>query len=245
MNLYSVDRDYFFDKFYEIINNAIEGFEPTEYYFLVENDVLAMKAVPEYPNKNTVTASVSFELNGAKSDVLSGLTKWTENLDNYICSFLNDKNFEVLTINPNEITKGVSIMANKEKKNVAISFASVQMFNERPLLNEDGSPRLDKNNKEIRLVSVSLPSSAEHKGFYIDLRKDFVHQSQKNEKMSYTYFRPDYEVTIHKYDKETKQREDIKISVSDLKKEMNSWRKEKNNDKTQEQNQDEPDIADE
>lgn len=114
---------------------------------------------------------------------------------------------------------------NQNKKElVYIDFSNHQMFNERIIT--------DKEGKNVTLVSVALPASAEHKGYYIDVQKQYVYSSKYNDKMSRVSFIKGQNVPIRHYDKETNIQDKIVLKAEDIKKEFSSWRnnkKEKSN----------------
>lgn len=115
----------------------------------------------------------------------------------------------------------------KKSTLVYIDFSNHQIFNERTIT--------DKEGKDITLVSISLPSSAEHKGYYIDVQKQYVFPSSYNEKMSRVSFVKGQNISIRHYDKETDTQDRIVLKAEDVKKEFSSWRnnkKEKSNDET-------------
>lgn len=111
-----------------------------------------------------------------------------------------------------------------KKELVFVDFSNQQIFNERTIK--------DKKGKDVTLVSVSLPSSAEHKGYYIDVQKQYVYPLRYNDKMSCVSFIKGQNVPIKHYDKETETQDKIILKAEDVKKEFSSWKtnkKEKSN----------------
>ena len=108
---------------------------------------------------------------------------------------------------------------NEKKEKIFVEFSKQQVFNERTIKSNDGKP--------VTLVSIALPSSAEHKGYYIDVQKRYVYSSKFNEKMSFISLLKGQNVPIRYYNKETKEQDEIIIKADDVKKEFNSWRNNK------------------
>lgn len=113
---------------------------------------------------------------------------------------------------------------------VFIDFSNQQIFNERTIKDKEGN--------DVTLVSVSLPSSAEHKGYYIDVQKQYVYPSRYNDKMSCVSFIKGQNVPIRHYDKETDTQEKIVLKAEDVKKEFSSWRNNKKEKSNNENSQD-------
>lgn len=117
-----------------------------------------------------------------------------------------------------------------KKELVFVDFSNQQIFNERTIKKDD---------KKVTLVSVSLPSSAEHNGYYIDVNKQFVYPSRYNNKMSCISYLKGQDVPIRHYDKKTDTQDKIVLKAEDVKKEFSSWRNNKKenskNENTQEQ----------
>ena len=114
-------------------------------------------------------------------------------------------------------------MAEKQQDRVSIEFSNKQIFNRRTITNKDGN--------QVDLVSISLPSASNYKGYSITANANFVYQSKFNKNMSYMYLLAGKDITIKKYDKETGVSEEKKLSVDELRKEFRSWQKEKNKNK--------------
>ena len=110
----------------------------------------------------------------------------------------------------------------KNANRVSINFSDKQMFNRR---------EITKDGEKIGLVSVSLPSTAEHSGYYFDTQEKFVHKSGYSDKMSFTSFKKGATVPIYKYDKETGEKEKVEISAEALRDEFNSWKQREEADK--------------
>lgn len=127
-------------------------------------------------------------------------------------------------------------MSNSNKKElVFVDFSNQQIFNERTIKDTKGN--------DVTLVSVSLPSSAEHKGYYIDVQKQYVYPSKYNNKMSCVSYVKGQDVPIKHYDKETKTQDKIVLKAEDVKKEFSSWRnnkKEKSNNETAQEQYSQP-----
>lgn len=159
----------------------------------------------------------------------------TEKVYNYLCNYLEGKDYEVIT-DENKLAT-LNAERNKEmakanetqnkKELVFVDFSNQQIFNERTIK--------DKEGKDVTLVSVALPSSAEHKGYYIDVQKQYVYPSRYNDKMSCVSFIKGQNVPIKHYDKETEKQDKIVLKAEDVKKEFSSWKnnkKEKSNNET-------------
>ena len=116
----------------------------------------------------------------------------------------------------------------KDTDRVSINFSNKQMFNRR---------EITKDGEKIGLVSVSLPSTSQFSGYYIDVTEKFVHKSSFNDKMSFTSYKKGSTVPIYKYDKETGEKERVEISVDALKDEFNSWKNRENRDKNNKENE--------
>lgn len=105
---------------------------------------------------------------------------------------------------------------NDIKKNrVIIQFANKQLFNRRKIVS---------NGKQICLISISLPNTAEHKGFYIDVNEQYVYKSNYSSKMSFTSFKKDSIIPIYKYYKESGKKEKIELPIDTIKAEFDSWK---------------------
>lgn len=160
----------------------------------------------------------------------------TEKVYNYLCNYLEGKNYEVITDENKMATLNAERNKamkneNKNKKELTfIDFSNQQMFNERTIKDKDGN--------DVTLVSVSLPSSAEHKGYYIDVQKQYVYPSRYNKKMSCISFVKGQDVSIKHYDKETKEQDKIVLKAEDVKKEFSSWRNNKKEKSSNETSQD-------
>lgn len=110
-------------------------------------------------------------------------------------------------------------MAEKQQDRVSIEFSNKQIFNRRTITNKDGN--------QVDLVSISLPSASQYKGYSITANANYVYQSKFNPNMSYMYLLAGKDITIKKYDKETGVSEEKKLSVDELRKEFRSWQKDK------------------
>ena len=110
-------------------------------------------------------------------------------------------------------------MAEKQQDRVSIEFSNKQIFNRRTITNKDGN--------QVDLVSISLPSASNYKGYSITANANYVYQSKFNPNMSYMYLLAGKDITIKKYDKETGASEEKKLSVDELRKEFRSWQKDK------------------
>lgn len=110
-------------------------------------------------------------------------------------------------------------MSEKQQDRVSIEFSNKQIFNRRTITNKDGNV--------VDLVSISLPSASQYKGYSITANANYVYQSKFNPNMSYMYLLAGKDMTIKKYDKETGVSEEKKLSVDELRKEFRSWQKDK------------------
>lgn len=161
----------------------------------------------------------------------------TEKVYNYLCDYLKGKRYAVITdeykvatLNAERNKEMANTTENKKKRDLTfIDFSNHQIFNERTIKDKEGN--------DVTLVSVSLPSSAEHKGYYIDVQKRFVYSSKYNNKMSCVSYVQGQDVPIKHYDKETNTQDKIVIKAEDLKKEFNSWKTNKKNNSTKETSQ--------
>ena len=156
----------------------------------------------------------------------------SDKICNYLFDYLKGKNYKIIT-DENKVATLISerneeMEKTNETKNkkelVFVDFSNQQIFNERTIKDKEGN--------DVTLVSVSLPSSAEHKGYYIDVQKQYVYPSRYNDKMSCVSFIKGQNVPIKHYDKETETQDKIVLKAEDVKKEFSSWRnnkKEKSN----------------
>ena len=167
----------------------------------------------------------------------------TDKIYNYLIDYLKGKNYEIITdknkvatLNAERNKAMATKTENKNKKELTfVDFSNQQMFNERTIKDKDGN--------DVTLVSVSLPSSAEHKGYYIDVQKQYVYPSRYNNKMSCVSYVKGQDVPIKHYDKETKTQDKIVLKAEDVKKEFSSWRnnkKEKSNTETAQEQYSQP-----
>ena len=167
----------------------------------------------------------------------------TDKIYNYLIDYLKGKNYEIITdknkvatLNAERNKAMENTTENKNKKELTfVDFSNQQMFNERTIKDKDGN--------DVTLVSVSLPSSAEHKGYYIDVQKQYVYPSRYNNKMSCVSYVKGQDVPIKHYDKETKTQDKIVLKAEDVKKEFSSWRnnkKEKSNTETAQEQYSQP-----
>lgn len=123
---------------------------------------------------------------------------------------------------------------NANKERISIDFSNKQIFNRRTI---------EKNGKNVTLVNIALPTSSQYKGYSITANADYIYPSKFNSNMSFTYLLADKEITIKKFDKETKQSDEKKISVEELRNEFKSWQKQKQSN--QKENQSEEQIDNE
>lgn len=156
----------------------------------------------------------------------------SDKMYNFLCNYLEGKDYEVITdenkvatLNAERNKKMAKTNETQNKKElVFVDFSNQQIFNERTIKDKEGN--------DVTLVSVSLPSSAEHKGYYIDVQKQYVYPSRYNNKMSCVSFIKGQNVPIRHYDKETETQDKIVLKAEDVKKEFSSWKnnkKEKSN----------------
>ena len=120
-----------------------------------------------------------------------------------------------------------TLKKTNKKELVFVDFSNQQIFNERTIKDTKGN--------DVTLVSVSLPSSAEHKGYFIDVQKQYVYPLRYNNKMSCVSFIKGQNVPIRHYDKETDTQDKIVLKAEEVKKEFSSWRnnkREKSNPET-------------
>lgn len=112
--------------------------------------------------------------------------------------------------------KGIQMQEKTNiKDRVSIEFSNKQLFNRREVTKQDGT--------KVNLVSIALPTTSQYRGFSYTANADYVYQSKYNKNMSYTYLLANKDITIRKYDKETKTSEEKVLTVDELKKEFRSW----------------------